>query len=56
MKMKKESSKRSAKRHVVLTDRELATMHAGKKAKKASRSLIQASLGQVVSFEEIKWT
>jgi hypothetical protein len=41
MKMKKKSSKRTAKRHVVLTERELSTMHAGKKAKKtATKSVL----------------
>jgi hypothetical protein len=41
MKMKKKSSKRTAKRHVVLTERELSTVHAGKKAKKkATKSVL----------------
>jgi hypothetical protein len=41
MKMKKKSSKRTAKRHVVLTERELSSVHAGKKAKKkATKSVL----------------
>lgn len=38
MKMKKKSTKRNnEKRHVVLTDRELSTIHAGKAAKKLKK-------------------
>jgi hypothetical protein len=38
MKIKRKASKtKSSKRHVVLTDRELANVHGGKAAKKATK-------------------
>ena len=55
MKMTSKSTRKTAKRRVVLTERDLSTIHGGKKAtKKATKSVVSEPVNSVIDAFDIE--